>query len=304
MAIVNYVREHTRFIEYAADEHVSTGERLLWYALMHIFNQRAQGNVWPDEFIRISNDRLLSYCGMKFDTMAEARNRLRQRGLIEFTRGERNKVAPAYRMIYFYPQYKAPNTELDGFYPEKSDYIGGYLGDNMGDNLGGNPGDNLGDISINNTYTENEREISHTTDQQGNPGVRGRGREGSAAPDGYVGLDGKKHPPRFDAAWKTSARVRGAVAQRILDKLPFPRESGSEIHGRIIRAMELGVCPELIEDCGQNTLSVGGFLRMVDKITPEENDAEWEKCMRIAHGDEEFARRLYRVSVGEERQAE
>ena len=101
MPIVNYVREHTRFMEYATDEHLTASERLLWYALMHIMNQRAQGNVWPDGFIRVSNDRLLSYCPMKFDTMAAARNSLKQRGLIEVEKGEKNKKSPAYRMIYF-----------------------------------------------------------------------------------------------------------------------------------------------------------------------------------------------------------
>ena len=53
MPIVNYVREHIRFMEYASDEGLSSSERLLWYALMHVMNQRAQGKVWPDEFIRI-----------------------------------------------------------------------------------------------------------------------------------------------------------------------------------------------------------------------------------------------------------
>lgn len=299
MAIVNYVREHMRFIEYASDEHVSTSERLLWYALMHIFNQRAQGNVWPDEFIRINNDRLLSYCGMKFDTMAEARNRLRQRGLIEFTKGERNKIAPAYRMIYFYPQYIAPNTEQDGFYPEKSDYLGDYLGDNLGGNLGGNLGDNLGDIYINNTEsnTETKREYSHTHGDMQGTAPRVRVRE-------YTGLDGERHPARFDAAWRTSERVRGSVAQRILDALPFETESGSEIHGRIVRALELGVYPELIEDCGAVSDTVGQFLRALDEVTPEENELEWQRCLRIARGDLSYARSLYRISTGEERKAE
>ena len=155
MPIVNYVREHTRFIEYASDEHLTASERLLWYALMHIFNQRAQGNVWPDEFIRISNDRLLTYLPMKFDTMAAARNGLKQRGLIEVSRGEKNKFSPSYRMNYFYPQYVSPATDADGetSYPKKSDYIGGNIGDNTGGNIGGNIGDNtggnMGDIYIN-----------------------------------------------------------------------------------------------------------------------------------------------------------
>ena len=82
MPIVNYVREHMRFIEYASDEHLSASERLLWYALMHVMNQRAQGNVWPEEFIRISNERLLTLCPMKYDTLAAARNALKQRGVL------------------------------------------------------------------------------------------------------------------------------------------------------------------------------------------------------------------------------
>lgn len=159
MPIVNYVREHIRFMEYATDEHLTSSERLLWYALMHIMNQRAQGKVWPDEFIRISNDRLLSYCPMKYDTIAAARNSLKQRGLIEFTHGEKNKKSPAYRMIYFYPEYVAPDTDSDADIPQsnskKSEYIGGNMGGNIrynaGGNAGGNMGGNIGDFNINNT---------------------------------------------------------------------------------------------------------------------------------------------------------
>lgn len=159
MPIVNYVREHIRFMEYATDEHLTASERLLWYALMHIMNQRAQGKVWPDEFVRISNDRLLSYCPMKYDTIASARNGLKQRGLIEFTPGEKNKKSPAYRMVYFFPEYIAPDTESDADNPkcitDNSEYIGGNIGGNigynMGSNIGGNRGGNTGDFNINYT---------------------------------------------------------------------------------------------------------------------------------------------------------
>lgn len=163
MPIVNYVREHIRFMEYATDEHLTASERLLWYALMHVMNQRAQGKVWPDEFIRISNDRLLAFCPMKYDTIAAARNSLKQRGLIEYTKGEKNKLSPAYRMIYFYPEYVAPDTESDAdntqSNTEKSDYMGGNtggnIGYNIGGNIGGNRGGNIGDFNIN--YTGNRR---------------------------------------------------------------------------------------------------------------------------------------------------
>lgn len=159
MAIVNYVREHVRFIEYAADEKINASERLLWYALMHIANQRAQGNVWPDEFIRVSNDRLLTLCPMKLDTLAKARNGLKQRGLIDFLPGEKNKKSPAYKVNYFYPQPMESASVRDGEqmkmdldppgYPKKTDYMGVYTGDYMGGNTGGYTGGNTGDYSIN-----------------------------------------------------------------------------------------------------------------------------------------------------------
>ena len=192
MPIINYVREHIRFMEYATDEHLTASERLLWYALMHIMNQRAQGKVWPDEFIRISNDRLLSYCPMKYDTIAAARNGLKQRGLIEYTKGDKNRLSPAYRMNYFYPEYAAPDTESDAFYPEKSDkngfypkipdYIGGNTGGNIGGNTGGNAGGiaggNTGDIILNNTIrNRNPKTFEEDDDEEDDRFARARARE-------------------------------------------------------------------------------------------------------------------------------
>ena len=136
---VNYVREHERFIEYAADERVPANVQLLWYALMHIFNQRAEGNEWPDGFIRITNDRLFTYLPIKWDAMAKARNALKQMGRIDFRNGNRNKAAPEYRIIPFYP----------ACYPFKTDNEGDNKEGNTGGNKGGNTGGNPGDININ-----------------------------------------------------------------------------------------------------------------------------------------------------------
>ncbi len=101
MAKVNYVREHIQFMEFAAEEALTLGERVLWYALMHLFNRRARGSEWPDDYVRVNNRRLMLYCGMKYDTMARARQGLRQRGLIDYIEGERNRQIPAYRVHYF-----------------------------------------------------------------------------------------------------------------------------------------------------------------------------------------------------------
>lgn len=158
MSVVNYIREHMRFMEYAADEQLSSGERLVWYALMHIMNQRAQGNVWPDQFVRVSNARLLTYCPMKYDTMAAAREGLRRRGLIDFICGEKNKTSPAYRVNYFFPQgvegAAVPVTpEADEALPREE------AASAPGQDPGLSPRcpeipDNAGDIEINLTETE------------------------------------------------------------------------------------------------------------------------------------------------------
>lgn len=145
MPQVNYIREMEHFIVYAGDEKLTSGERLVWYALMHVMNQAAHGNLWPEEFVRISNERLLSLCPMKFETMAAARNKLKQRGLIDFIPGDKKKRSPAYKVIYFFPVYA-----------EKSDKTGDYQGDNAADNCGDYPGNNQGDV-INKRYGEEKQ---------------------------------------------------------------------------------------------------------------------------------------------------
>lgn len=307
MPIVNYVREHTRFMEYATDEHLSASERLLWYALMHVMNQRAQGNIWPEEFIRISNDRLLSYCPMKFDTMANARNGLKQRGLIEFTKGDKNKLSPAYRMIYFYPQYVAPNVENYGeSNPEKSDNMGGNMGGNMGYNTGGNMGYNTGDIYINNTDGEtysilNPVEI-HT--QQDNDCKYSAPR---ARTTGYFGLDGKERAARYDSAWKTSLKARGAVAQRVIDNFPFPYDSDPTLHQFIADSMLYGMPPELIEDVGRNAKSMMDFRLQLHELARNrgytEDAHEWQRCLKIARGNTEFAKTLFKMRQNTQEEA-
>lgn len=151
---VNYVREHERFIEYAADERLTPNEQLLWYALVHIFNQRAEGNEWPDGFIRITNDRMFTYLPIKWDAMAKARNSLKQRGLIDFRNGSRNKAAPEYKVNWFYPSC----------YPLKTDNTGGNIGGNTGDNTGGNKWGNPGGIYDKHKQGVNVNEIETDED--------------------------------------------------------------------------------------------------------------------------------------------
>ncbi len=146
MPIVNYVREHMRFIEYASDEGLSSGERLVWYALMHIINGRAQGSIWPEGFIRIANDRLLALYPMQLGAVIMARNSLKQRGLIDFIPGSRNKRAPAYKINFFSPEFPPDSPgkagKMQSYCENRSNY-NNNMGSNYDNNIGGKVTENI-----------------------------------------------------------------------------------------------------------------------------------------------------------------
>ena len=149
MCYVNYVRESMAFMEYASDERISGSERLLWQALFHIMNQRAKGSDWPEGFISIPNARILFYASFGEDTLVAARNKLKQRGLIDFTPGKKNKQAPQYKMNYFCAELSTENAQnVDGM-PNYSGNVRGNVSGNVGGNTPGNVRGNTSDIYVN-----------------------------------------------------------------------------------------------------------------------------------------------------------
>ena len=96
---VNYVREINAFHRYANVNFLGSSERLLWFGLMDYINLHyASGSEWPGDFISIPNKGILSHVPFGEDTLTEARSRLKQRGLIEYLPGKKNKEAPKYRI--------------------------------------------------------------------------------------------------------------------------------------------------------------------------------------------------------------
>ena len=90
---VNYVREINAFHRYANVNFLGSSERLLWFGLMDYINLHyASGSEWPGDFISIPNKGILSHVPFGEDTLTEARSRLKQRGLIEYLPGKKNKV--------------------------------------------------------------------------------------------------------------------------------------------------------------------------------------------------------------------
>lgn len=160
MPCVNYVKEHIAFIEYAADNNLRPNEILVWEALFHVMNQRANGNYWPDGFIRVKNDRLLTYAPIGFDSLARARNSLAQRGLISYKPGKKNSEVPMYELHYLTaannPQLHdepvdkpVENFSYPLYYPQIADNSRGNMRDNIMDNAGGNVRGKLSDQYIN-----------------------------------------------------------------------------------------------------------------------------------------------------------
>ena len=249
---VNYVREHERFIEYAADERVPANVQLLWYALMHIFNQRAEGAEWPDGFIRITNDRLFTYLPIKWDAMAKARNALKQMGRIDFRNGNRNKAAPEYRIIPFYPPC----------YPFKTDNSGGNTGDNEGGNPWGNTGGKTGDININvnETYTKPKQSVDD--DDDNDDVIRAGARE-----------DEDPIEDRAERRDKIRAAFKAAVGRQ-----PYPEELERLVRGSwmlYMRPVMAGLALQLAAGRGAASpvdyaLEIMDDWRKNDVMTPEQ----------------------------------
>lgn len=115
---VNLLREYSRFIVYAHDESLTQSEQCLWYALVQIINRHGDGSEWPDGYIRITKKQLDTLYTASWDTMARARNGLKQHGLLDFRNGSRNKEAPEYKLFLFGNSYYPQNWGKNKGKPE------------------------------------------------------------------------------------------------------------------------------------------------------------------------------------------
>ena len=137
---VNYVREINAFHRYANVNFLGSSERLLWFGLMDYINLHyASGSEWPGDFISIPNKGILSHVPFGEDALTEARSRLKQRGLIEYLPGKKNKEAPKYRIHYFSMELSTGYQQNVGTdYPEKTGNVPGNVPGNMPGNMPGN----------------------------------------------------------------------------------------------------------------------------------------------------------------------
>ena len=106
MSQINFVAEFRAIMEACRRDSVPGRTRLLWIALFYLANDRAREDEqtgaweWPDDFFPVNNAELATHCPLEKRAMLEARNRLKQMGVIDFKAGD-NAMKPAkYRIKY------------------------------------------------------------------------------------------------------------------------------------------------------------------------------------------------------------
>ncbi|MBS6510384.1 MAG: helix-turn-helix domain-containing protein [Clostridiales bacterium] len=80
---MNYLAELNAFHDYLLANQLSTSEIVLWHALMHINNK----TMWKTEFTA-SNLILQQLTGLSRSTLADTKNKLKQRGLLSYKPGK------------------------------------------------------------------------------------------------------------------------------------------------------------------------------------------------------------------------
>ena len=123
MSKVNFVSEFNSIMRYARDYSLSLRERMLWIALFYIANDRAVYNEqtqeydWPDRYIQVSNGELGLYCCLDKRGIETLRNTLKQRGILDFRPGLKNKRNPAYKLNYLTVGCKIASNDVPNSVP-------------------------------------------------------------------------------------------------------------------------------------------------------------------------------------------
>lgn len=106
MSQVNFLDEFRSIMRFASQNSLSLRERMLWIALFYaandraVYNENARTYDWPDGFFSVANSELNLYCCLDKRGIETVRNQLKQRGLIDFTPGFKNRKNPAYKLLY------------------------------------------------------------------------------------------------------------------------------------------------------------------------------------------------------------
>ena len=94
---MTYIELINDFWQEFEDEAMKPNDALLYLYLLKVCNSKG----WENPF-ELSNKRIRLCLEMPDKAIIESRERLVERGLIEVTKGERNRIAPTYKLLRFY----------------------------------------------------------------------------------------------------------------------------------------------------------------------------------------------------------
>lgn len=284
MSQINFVDEFRAIMAESKKKGLPLRERMLWIGLFHMANDNAEYDPetgryeWPDDFFPIANAELNLYTDLNKHAIEELRNKLKQRGYIDFRNGERRTKNPEYKIYYLtggrIGDEKRPNARPNDIPNNIPNSI---------PNAVPNEGPRSGPLLVNINTMKNRE--THTD----------RSSASSA-----------REEEGFDNGWRTSERVRGAVAQRILDRF-----GGSvwdpEAHGKVCRLLEMGMPPKRMLDSisRYNDLEewLWAMFRAAREEGLEETDAKREEekirksCARASGGNKALEDALYRMEM-------
>lgn len=290
MSQINFVSEFRAITDTCRRECIPGRARLLWIALFTLANDRAKisddGDTWewPDDFFPVSNSELEANCPLEKRAMLEARNRLKQLGVIDFRAGESQHKPAKYKLIYQTSGWRYKNVP-----PNVPPQVPPQVPRTAPQDV---------PFYINTEYKNNADKkgvYSHTSDQRRPSDARAR------LDDTYIDANGEEMPCRYDGAFQTSEKARAAVAQRILDGF-FGDIDSENAHRRICTFLHDGMPPEIFEDEIGNYSTLSQFMADMacifrERRYEERRDAlEMNKCMRTAKGNAKMAKFLYKCS--------
>lgn len=203
MSKVNFIKSFELFIEFSKRNKLTSYERMFYIALFHCANamaQQAENYEWPDDYFPVSNSELAALTGFGERAIRDTKNSLKQKGLLDFKKGNGKKSDPEYRIFYLARNgYKiAPVQPIDcENAPDKGkksaidcEFVPDTVGDSVGDSVGDhvaidceNAPDQpyINNIYINNTKNKNINTNTIPSDLIGSENRAQMGTENDAA---------------------------------------------------------------------------------------------------------------------------
>lgn len=103
MSQVNFVEQFNLFMLYSRRNKLTSYERIFYLGLFHCANDLARQTEnfeWPDDYFPVSNVELNGWTGFDERAIRNTRNSLKQKGLLDFQKGDGKKSDPMYRIFY------------------------------------------------------------------------------------------------------------------------------------------------------------------------------------------------------------